>query len=98
IIARPDVQRVSFDIDRRRVPDGTAGRAIQLRAGAVFHCWHGRLRDGVGLPEAPSIFCIQRDDASSKRTTWVPWIADLRLLARRNRNIEAAIVKLRRRR
>ena len=91
-IARRHVHQLSLQIERRRGPDGGAGRAVILHAGGALPGGF-RLRRRIGPPHDASVAGIHHHQIAAKRTAGVLRIRSRILLLRSDRHIEPPVVQ-----
>jgi hypothetical protein len=74
-------------INRRRVPDGRAGRRPLRRPRRILSNLHGRLGDRVALPDLCAVARVERDDAAAERAALVIRLRSGPFLYRRQRDV-----------
>lgn len=72
IVAGGDVKRVALGIDERSRPHCSTRRPDGRRAALCLHLFHGRLGDGVRLPQYAPARCIEGQHAAAKGAAQVP--------------------------
>ena len=95
-VAGRHIQQPGFRVDRRRGPDGGAGRPVELRADGVLAGRLRRIENRVDVPHDRAVRRIERRDASPERAALVLRVRAGHLLGRRDRHVEAAGMKRRR--
>ena len=95
-VAGGDVERAALRVDRRRRPDGGAGRSIQLRADRVLLRRPRPFGNRVGLPHLLAGRGIVRDHRSAERAAFVLRIRSGAFFERRDRHVQTSVVQRRR--
>src|SRR5690348_3569575 len=81
VVARPNVERVSFCVESRCIPHRAAGGAHDLRTRTVSPAGLRRFDNRVGLPDLFAGGGIERHDTSAKSAAGIVRISDLGFLA-----------------
>ncbi len=95
-IAGADIEKPAPRVDRRRGPDGGAGRAKQLLARGVALKGPRRLADGVAFAERSAVGRVKRNHAAAELAAFVIRLEADPLLARRDGDIESLAIQHRR--
>ena len=93
-VARAGVEPAEFYIDRRRAPYRAARRA-EFRVARAGRRWTGYFGDAVSLPDQLAAACVDGGDVAAERAAGIRRIAAGQLLVPGERDVQAAVVKLR---